>query len=75
MNTIELRKLTPAELREQLDESKEELFNLRFQLATNQLDNSARIPQVRRDIARIRTIIREREIEAWEALQDEEGAS
>ncbi len=43
---------------------KEELFNLRFQLATNNLDNPARIRQVRHDIARVKTILREREIKA-----------
>ena len=71
MNATELRKLTYKELGEKLDESKEELFNLRFQLVTNQLDNTARIKQVKQDIARINTIRREQEIAAWEAQQEE----
>lgn len=71
MNATELRTLTYKELGEKLDESKEELFNLRFQLVTNQLDNSARIKQVKQDIARINTVMREQEIAAWEAQQEE----
>lgn len=71
MKTVDLRKLTYAELGEQLSESKEELFNLRFQLVTNQLDNTARIGEVRRDIARINTVMREQEIAAWEQQQEE----
>ncbi len=71
MNTSELRKLTYKELGDQLDESKEELFNLRFQLVTNQLDNTARIKEVKRDIARIATVLRELEIAAWESQQEE----
>ena len=51
-------------LLQRLAEAKQELFNLRFQLVTGQLDNPARIGEVRRDIARIKTIIREREIAA-----------
>jgi large subunit ribosomal protein L29 len=71
MNALELRKLSPAELVEKLAEAKEELFNLRFQLATNQLDKTSRIAEVRHEIARINTVIREREIAAWRALQEE----
>jgi large subunit ribosomal protein L29 len=51
-----------------LSEAKEELFNLRFQNATGQLDNSSRLGQVRKDIARVETLLREREIAAAEAL-------
>ena len=51
---------------------KEELFNLRFQNATGQLDNSARLGQVRKDIARVETLLREREIAAAEALDTEQ---
>ena len=69
MKAIDLRDLTVEELEERLEESKEELFNLRFQLATNQLDNTARLREVRRDIARIATVIREYEIEAWTEQQ------
>ena len=71
MNAVELRKMTYKELNEKLDESKEELFNLRFQLVTNQLDNTARIKAVKQDIARISTVMREQEIAAWEAQQEE----
>jgi large subunit ribosomal protein L29 len=53
--------MTDTELVEALAEAKEERFNLRFQLATNQLDNHARIKAVKQDIARILTVIRERE--------------
>jgi large subunit ribosomal protein L29 len=60
----ELRDLGSEELVERLDSSKEELFNLRFQLATGQLDNPVRIKEVRRDVARILTILRERDLEA-----------
>ncbi len=71
MNALELRKLSYRELGDQLDESKEELFNLRFQLVTNQLDNTARIKEVKRDIARVATVMREQEIAAWESQQEE----
>ena len=60
----ELRELGDAELLERLESNKEELFNLRFQLATGQLDNPMRIRQVRHDVARILTVLREREAEA-----------
>jgi large subunit ribosomal protein L29 len=60
----ELRDLGAEELAERLESFKEELFNLRFQLATGQLDNPMRIKEVRRDVARILTILRERELEA-----------
>jgi len=67
MSASDLRELTYEELVEKLAEAKEELFNLRFQLATNQLDNTARIPAVKREIARILTTMRGQEIEAWRA--------
>jgi large subunit ribosomal protein L29 len=60
----ELRDLGEVELLEKLESLKEELFNLRFQLATGQLDNPMRIKQVRHEVARILTILREREVEA-----------
>ena len=53
----DLRKKTDAELAQELVDAKKELFNLRFQNATNQLDNTARIKEVRRNIARIQTVI------------------
>jgi len=59
----ELRELPEDELVVRMDAAKEELFNLRFQLATGQLDNPARMKQVRHDVARIATVLREREIE------------
>jgi large subunit ribosomal protein L29 len=58
----ELRELTDEELVLRVREAKEELFNLRFQMATGQLDNNRRLRTVRRDIARIYTIMREREL-------------
>jgi len=62
------RDLPDHELVDRLSESKQELFNLRFQHVTGQLDNSARLGQLRKDIARINTELREREITAAEAL-------
>lgn len=64
MRASELRDLTDAELRGRLDELHREQFNLRFQLATRQLANYRRIPAVKRDIARINTILRERQLAA-----------
>ena len=58
----ELRELSTDELATRLRESKEELFNLRFQVATGQLDNNKRLQTVRHDIARIYTVMREREL-------------
>jgi len=63
----DLREADESELETRLADAKQELFNLRFQIVTGQLDNSARIQTVRRDIARILTILREKEIEAAEA--------
>ena len=71
MKTLDLRQLSYRELEEKLTEAKEELFNLRFQLVTNQLDNTARITQVRRDVARIKTVMREQELAAWRAQQED----
>jgi large subunit ribosomal protein L29 len=68
----EMRSLGDAELLERLGEARRELFNLRFQLATGQLDNSARLGEVRRDIARLSTFLREREIVAAEAAGEGE---
>ena len=71
MNAAELRAMTYKELEETLDESKQELFNLRFQMVSNQLDNTERLGEVKRDIARVKTLMREQEIEAWQAEQEE----
>jgi large subunit ribosomal protein L29 len=59
----ELRELPDEELVERIESAKEELFNLRFQLATGQLDNTARLKELRHDVARLATVLREREIE------------
>jgi large subunit ribosomal protein L29 len=71
----ELRELQDDELETRLAEAKAELFNLRFQHVTGQLDNYARLVEVKRDVARILTLLREREIEAAEAADrsDEES--
>ena len=70
--TAELRNMDTEELESRLNETRQELFNLRFQLVTGQLDNSARIGEVRRTVARMETILREREIEAAEAAEERE---
>ena len=62
MKAAELRDMTAEELNATLQSLKEELFNLRFQLAINQLDNPMRISAVKKDIARINTIIRQNEL-------------
>ena len=64
----ELQLMDPAELETRLVESRKELFNLRFQLATGQLDNSARVRDVRREVARILTVLRDREIQEAEGV-------
>jgi len=69
----ELRELNDVELANRLREFKEELFNLRFQNATGQLDNISRLGQVRKDIARCETLLREREIAAAEAHETDES--
>ncbi|MBM3693566.1 MAG: 50S ribosomal protein L29 [Actinobacteria bacterium] len=70
MKASEIAELNDAELVQQLRTFKEELFNLRFQNATGQLENTARIPQVRRAIARCETLLRAREIAAAEAAEE-----
>ena len=62
--------ISDAELVSMLNDSKKELFNLRFQLATGQLDNTARISQVKREVARAKTEMRSREIAAAEKLAE-----
>ena len=64
MNIQEIREKNTAELEKTLKDLKEELFNLRFQLAINQLDNPTRITAVKRDIARVNTVLRENEVNA-----------
>jgi large subunit ribosomal protein L29 len=67
MKARELRQSSREELLERLREAKEELFNLRFQLATGQLDNTSRIKEAKKDIARIFTVLREKELEEQRA--------
>ncbi len=72
----ELRELSGEELAQRVRESKEELFNLRFQMATGQLENNRRLRTVRKDIARIYTIMRERELGLTVSPDEtEEGAA
>ena len=59
-----IREMSETELDKKLQDLKEELFNLRFQMATSQLDNTARVKQVKKDIARIMTEMRARELSA-----------
>jgi large subunit ribosomal protein L29 len=73
MSVADLRELSNEELNEALVEAKEERFNLRFQVATNQLDNTARLKTVKREIAQILTVMREREISATSARAEEVG--
>jgi large subunit ribosomal protein L29 len=70
----ELRELSTEDLVARVREAKAELFNLRFQMATGQLDNNRRLRTVRHDIARIYTVMREREL-GLSAAPDEEGAA
>jgi large subunit ribosomal protein L29 len=69
----EMLSLSSPELVDRLAESRRELFNLRFQLATGQLDNTARMSVVRKDIARALTVLRDREITEAEALENDGG--
>ncbi|TRD19852.1 50S ribosomal protein L29 [Palleronia caenipelagi] len=64
LDAQELRGKTPDELREQLSQLKKEQFNLRFQAATNQIENTARMRVVRRDVARVMTILNQKAAEA-----------
>ena len=62
MKASEIRNLSAEEIVVKIQDLKEELFNLRFQNATNQLDNPMRIPAVKKDIAKLKTILREKEL-------------
>jgi len=64
MKNSEIRKLTTEQVNQKIDECKEELFNLRFKQATGNLENPARIRELRKTVARLKTILREREIES-----------
>lgn len=69
MRPEEIRNLTTAEVGHKLDEAYEELFNLRFQKHTGQLKNFARMGELRREVARLKTVLRERELAAWLAKE------
>ena len=73
MKASDLRDLPYDKLAERLAEAKEELFKLRFQLATNQLDKTARLRDLRREVARISTVMRQQEIDAY--FKQQEGGS
>jgi large subunit ribosomal protein L29 len=64
MKPAEIRELSAEDLQAKLKDARQELFNLRFQMATSQLDNTARVGQVKKDIARIQTEMRARELRA-----------
>jgi large subunit ribosomal protein L29 len=66
MRPSEIRNLSQSEIARRLDEAHHEMFNLRFQYATGQLKNTARLTEVRHEIARLRTILRERELAGGE---------
>ncbi len=67
MFSREIRALTTDEIGVKLDAAYQELLNLRFQMSTGQMKNTARMTLIKRDIARLKTILRERELEAWYA--------
>ena len=69
MKPAEIRSLDDSQLQEKLKECRAELFNLRFQMATSQLDNTARVKNVKKDVARILTEIRAREIAAQKNME------
>lgn len=64
MKGSEVRELSDKELQEKIRELKDELFNLRFQMATGQMENTMRLKEVRKSIARVKTVMRERELAA-----------
>ncbi len=66
MKAADVRSLSPEERRQKLVELKQELFNLRFQHATGQLENPQRLKQIKRDVARVQTVIREEELSVHE---------
>jgi large subunit ribosomal protein L29 len=65
MKSVEIRNLSDIDLGRKLDEAHQEMFNLRFQYATGQLKNTSHLNEVRREIAQLRTIMRERELAAY----------
>ena len=73
MKAVEIRRLSLEELNQRLDDSADDLFRMRFQLISGQLQNTMSIKETRREIARIKTIIRERELQINQASTEEEG--
>ena len=74
MRAAEIRRLSTEELTQRLDDSADDLFRLKFQLISGQLQDHRRIRSVRREIARIKTIIRERELQINQAPSEGQGA-
>jgi large subunit ribosomal protein L29 len=74
MKSAQIRELGDADLVQQLDDARQELFNLRFSHVTGQLDNSTALRDLRRDVARLMTELRAREISAAEALEESSNA-
>ena len=74
MKSAQIRELGDADLVQQLDDARQELFNLRFSHVTGQLDNSTALREIRRDVARLMTELRAREISAAEALEEKSDA-
>lgn len=72
-SAAELRAMSDSELRDKLDEAKEELFKLRFQKSIGQLENTARMSYVRHDVARIKTVLRERQLAAQAVKEEKHG--
>ncbi len=72
-SAAELRAMSDSELRDKLDEAKEELFKLRFQKSIGQLENTARMGYVRHDVARIKTVLRERQLAAQAVKEEQHG--
>ena len=70
MKAKDIRNLTTTEIEKEIKEAKEQLFNLRFQLATGQLEETANIRKVKKTFARLKTIVREREIEEEKAADN-----
>ena len=75
MKAAEMRQLSPEELAQRLGDSKDDLFRLRFQLISGQLQNHRRMKDTRREIARIMTIVRERELKSIQTSTAAEGTS
>jgi large subunit ribosomal protein L29 len=74
VKATQIRELGDSDLVQQLDDARQELFNLRFSHVTGQLDNSTALRELRRDVARLQTELRAREIRAAEALEENEDA-